>query len=172
MKRKILLTLFVLLLCSAIIPSVYASKPVRPEESNFTQVLDGPFNGFYAKGVVHSVLVGRYIESYNATHEVVRVKMNLLQKFNAYELVGEEPGDFYGTANMAYEYSGIILVAGVEPDVVMTMWAGILAGTWVFNFEEADIPEGSTYKGHITAFYEEGVIVKEITKGVAPFPIP
>ena len=161
MKRKILLIPFVLLLCTAIIPSVQATKPYKEIT---TQVLDGPFGDppeFYAKGVLHGTLISRPQDG------TIRVKINMIQKFNIYELVDGEAGDFLGTANMAYEYAGTVTLG---PGDELILETGVLAGTWAIT---ADIvlPEG-TYKGHITAFYEEGVIVKEITKGVVPFPLP
>ena len=162
MKTKILLPLFVLLLCTAIIPIVQATKPYKEIT---TQVIDGPFGDppeFYAKGVLHGTLIARPQDD-----GTIRVKMNMIQKFNIYDLVESQAGDFLGTANMAYEYAGTVTLG---PNDELILETGVLAGTWAIT-ADIELPVG-TYKGHITAFYEEGVIVKEITKGIAPFPMP
>ena len=171
--KKIIFGLVLLLLVSVVLAPVLvttsASQPYHKEITH--EVLDGQFNDFYAKGVIHGTLIARYVGILNATHIIIMAKLTMLQKFNAYELVDGEAGQFYGTANMNHEYSGLMIVTVDEP-VVMTMWTGTYSGTWVINFEEADIPEGSTYKGHVTEFYREGVAVKTIMKGVPPFPLP
>ena len=160
MKKVGISSILVLLtLCLVAVPMVRAAQPVIKEVT--TEVLDGPYGDFYAKGVLHGVLIGRVLEA-----GVVKVKITHIEKFNIYELVGDEAGEFLGTANMNLEYSGI-----VHDNGEMEMWTGTYSGTWVIN-ADVELPEGATYKGHITRIYREGVIFKEIIHGVPPFPLP
>lgn len=168
MKLRILsLTMVTMILLASIMMTSLAEKPVIREIT--TVVLDGPYPEdkpeFYAKGVLHGVLVGVVQD------DVLRAKVNMIQKINIYHLVdGDEAGDFVAILNMELQYSGT-----VEPNDGLVMITGTYSGTWVIVLledVELPIPEEATLKGHITRIYRDGEVVKEILIGVPPFELP
>ena len=157
--------ILVVLLCLVAVPMVQTAPPIIKEITH--EVLDGPMDGFYAKGVMHGTLIGRIVG------EAVKAKVNMIQKINIYELVEGEAGDFLAVLNMNIQYSGTVEPTDSGGELVML--TGTYSGTWVIIVHgdtEFPIPEGATYKGHITRIYREGEVVKEIIHGVPPFEMP
>lgn len=162
---------FVLLLCLSMTVTVsQATQPIIKEITH--EVLDGPFGEppeFYAKGVMHGTLVGR------VSGETVKAKINMIQKINIYQLLeDDEAGDFLAILNMDIQYSGTV-EPSEEPNGELVMITGTYSATWVIIMHadvELPFPEDATLKGHTTRIYRDGLVVKEILKGVPPFELP
>lgn len=164
MKSKSITKLVLLsLLCLVVVPMAQATQPIIKEITH--EVLDGPYEDFYAKGVMHGTLVGRVVGG------TLRAKIGMIQKLNIYELLeDDEAGDFLAVLNMDIQYSGI-----VESNGDLEMITGTYSATWVIIVHgdvELPFPEEATLKGHVTRIYRDGVPVKEIIHGVPPFDLP
>ena len=161
MKGKFLLSGIVLLLCLSMITVAEAKQPleIMRETGHVDEPFGEPTPEFYAKGVLHSILV---VKSYNEGEEVFDVVGSSVQALRLYELLGSNPeyypGEFLANLNIKMSYAGT-----VKPDFNV-YWTGKLVLHWVIN-TDIELPEGLDVRGHWVIWYEEGDVKKEIGFG-------